>query len=233
MAEYNYSIDKYYFHFAMIIGAFCALFNSMFLGTEYSDGTIRNKIAVGHTRTNIYIANLITSFSATLLIMLVWLIGALSAVPVLGVLKMSVPNLLIYLFIAVMQAAAFSAVFTFVCMQSTNKAVTVVISVLLFFGLMFFASMTYNALQEPEMTSGVQLTANGIEMSDPTQNPKYISGIKRTIYEFIVDFLPTGQGLKVWQLEIGNPARMLLSSVFIAFVTTLGGIFNFKRKDLK
>ena len=59
LSEYNYSIDKYYFHFALAIGAFCSLFSSMFLGTEYSDGTIRNKIIVGHTRTSIYLANLI------------------------------------------------------------------------------------------------------------------------------------------------------------------------------
>ena len=37
-------------------------------------------------------------------------------------------------------------------MQSTNKASTVAISMLLFFGLMIIASMTYNTLGEPEMT---------------------------------------------------------------------------------
>lgn len=236
LAEYNYSIDKYYFNFAVVIGAFCTLFSSMFLGTEYSDGTIRNKIVVGHTRTSIYLANLITSFTATLLIMLVWLIGALVAIPTLGVWKMGVPNLLAYLFIAVMFEAAFSAMSTFVCMQSTNKAITVAISILLFLGLLVFASMTYNALSEPEMTSGVQITASGMEMSDPTPNPNYVRGVTRTIYEFIVDFLPTGQGLLMWQLEIGNAAqmvRMLVSSVAITVLTTLGGIFIFKRKDLK
>ncbi len=233
LSEYNYSIDKYYFHFAVIIGVFCALFSSMFLGTEYSDGTIRNKIVVGHTKTNIYITNLITSFAATLLMMLVWLIGALVAIPALGVWKMGVPNLLAYLLIAVMFEAALSAIFTLVCMQSTNKASTVAISMLLFFGLMIIASMTYNTLGEPEMTRDVQITTNGIEMSDPTPNPNYISGVKRTIYEFFVDFLPTGQGLQMWQLKIGNSVRMLLSSIVITILTTLGGIFVFKRKDLK
>ena len=233
---YNYSIDKYYFHFAVVIGVFGALFSSMFLGTEYSDGTIRNKIVVGHTRISIYIANLITSFTATLLIMLVWLIGALAAIPTLGIWEMGIPRLLVYLFIAVWFEAALSAIFTFVCMQSTNKAVTVGISMLLFLGLLVFASMTYNALNEPEMTSAVQITTNGMEMSEPIPNPNYVSGATRTIYEWIVDFLPTGQGLQMWQLEIGNTAhviRLLVSSVAITVLTTLGGIIRFKRKDLK
>ena len=232
MPEYNYSIDKYYFNFAIVIGAFSALFSSMFLGTEYSDGTIRNKIIVGHTRKSIYFANLITSFAATLLIMSVWLIGALVAIPILGVWEMGIPNLLSYLFIAVMFEAAFSSIFTFICMQSTNKAITVVVSMLLFLGLLVFASITYNALGEPEMTSGVNITTNGIEMSEPAPNPNYVRGAKRMIYEFIVDFLPTGQGLQMWQVKIGNSARMLLSSIAITVLTTLGGIFVFKRKDL-
>lgn len=233
MSEYQYGLDQYYFHFALSIGFFCTLFSSMFFGTEYSDGTIRNKIVVGHTRINIYISNLITAFTATLLMMLVWLIGALVGIPTLGIWKMGIPNLLIYLLIAVMFVAAFSAIFTFVNMMSTNKAVTVAISTLLIFGLLIFSSMIYNSLNQPEMTSGVQITANGMEMSEPTPNPNYVSGVTRKIYEFIVDFLPTGQGLKMWQLEISNPVRMLVSSAVITLLTTLGGIFVFKRKNLK
>ena len=185
---------------------------------------------------SIYLANLITSFAATLLIMFIWMIGALAAIPALGVWKMGVPNLLVYLFIAVMFEAAFSAIFTFVCMQSTNKAITVAVSMLLFLGLLVFASMIYNGLCEPEMAGSVQITANGMEMAEPTPNPNYVSGFTRTVYEFINDFLPTGQGLQMWQLEIGNAAqmvRMLISSAAITVLTTLGGIFIFKRKDLK
>ena len=32
--KYNYGTEEYYFHFALSIGMFCALFSSMFLGTE-------------------------------------------------------------------------------------------------------------------------------------------------------------------------------------------------------
>ena len=132
-----------------------------------------------------------------------------------------------------MLVLAFSAICTVVNMLSSNRAITVVISVLLFLGLFIFASMIYNGLSEPEMTSGVVITANGMEMAEPAPNPNHISGATRKIYDFIVDFLPTGQGLKMWQLEISNPIRMLASSVFITVLTTVGGIFAFKRKNIK
>lgn len=232
MFGYTYSIDKYYFHFATSIGAFCALFGSMFFGTEYSDGTIRNKIIVGHTRTSFYIANLITAFTATLLMMSVWLIGALVAIPALGVWEMGISRLLLYLMIAVMFVSAFSAICTFVNMPSSNKAVTVVASILLFFGLLIFSSMIYNSLSEPAMTINVKIAVDGIDISVPTPNPHYVSGITREVYDFIIDFLPTGQGVKMWQLQINHPVRMLISSVIITLLTTLGGVSVFKRKNL-
>ncbi len=233
LSEYNYSIDKYYFHFAISIGIFCAVFSSMFFGTEYSDGTIRNKVIVGHTKINIYIASLITTITATLLMVFVWMIGASVAIPILGIWEMGISNLIVYLLIIIMLTVAFAAICTLVNMLSANKAFTVAISVLLIMGLLIFASMIYNGLSEPEMTSGVQITANGMQMSEPTPNPNYISGAMRKNYEFFLDFLPTGQGLTVWQVEAGHPVRMILSSAAITILTTLSGIFVFKKKNLK
>lgn len=233
MSEYQYSIDNYYFHFALLIGFFCTLFSSMFFGTEFSDGTIRNKIIVGHTRENIYLVSLITTFTATLVIMSVWLVSALVAVPTLGFWKIGVFRLFLFLLISVMFVLAYSAIFTVINMLSSNKALTVLISILLFLGLLVFASVIYNSLSEPETVSGVLITQNGLEMAEPSPNPNYITGVKREIYSFIVDFLPTGQGIRLWQLEITNPVRMLASSLFIAVISTAGGLFAFKKKNIK
>ncbi len=233
MSEYQYSLDQYYFHFAVIIGFFCTLFSSMFFGTEYSDKTIRNKMIVGHTREDIYISSLMITFTATLLIMSTWLVGALIAVPTLGFWKMGVLRFLEYLLIAVMFVLTFSAICTVVNLLSSNKATTVVISILLFLGLVIIANMIDNALSEPEMASGIQLTVDGLEMTEPTPNPNYVTGLTREVYDFLVDFLPTGQGLRMWLLEIRSPIRMLVSSVIITILTTVGGILAFKRKNIK
>ena len=233
MSEYSYSIDNYYFHFALSIGLFCSVCSSMFFGTEYSDGTIRNKIIVGHTRTDIYLASLITTFAATLLIMSVWLVGALVAVPALGFWKIGALRLLSFLLIAVMFVLALSAICTVINLLSSGKADAFLISILLFIGLLLLASMIYNGLSEPEMVSGVQITQNGLDLTEPAPNPNYVTGMKREIYDFIVDFLPTGQGLRMWQLEIAHPVRMILSSLFITAVTTAGGMLAFKRKNIQ
>ena len=50
------------------MGLVAAILTSMFIGSEYSDGTIRNKLVVGHSRMRIYLANLIVCSVACVLI---------------------------------------------------------------------------------------------------------------------------------------------------------------------
>ena len=83
------------------------------------------------------------------------------------------------------------------------------------------------------MINGIQITQNGIEMAESSPNPNYITGVKRDIYSFLVDFLPTGQGIRLWQLEVTHPIRMLVSSLFWTVAVTAGGLSAFKKKDLK
>lgn len=232
ISEFQYHLDDYYFHFAFSSGGICAIFCSLFLGTEYNDGTLRNKIVVGHTRTDVYLANLLTVFMASLLFLLAWCLGAMAGVPVLGLWQMTSLQLVFYLSIAIGFLAVFSALFTAVGMLSSSKAFTVTVSMLLFLGLLIIAGNLDNQLSEPEMTSNIIVTANGMEMGDPMPNPSYVSGAKRAAYEFFLDFLPTGQCAQMAFLKIAHPLRMLLSSVFLTVVVTWGGLWAFRRKNL-
>ena len=46
-------IDNLFFSFSIITGILLSAFVSLFLGSEYNDGTIRNKLVNGHTRASI------------------------------------------------------------------------------------------------------------------------------------------------------------------------------------
>ena len=66
VAQYKALLEKQFFEYAAFIGILAAEFISLFLGTEYSDGAIRNKLAAGHSRLSIYLSHLITSVAVAL-----------------------------------------------------------------------------------------------------------------------------------------------------------------------
>ena len=49
-------VEQLIFNYSTSIGIVIAIFTSLFLGVEYSDGVIRNKVSIGHKRTNIYLS---------------------------------------------------------------------------------------------------------------------------------------------------------------------------------
>ncbi len=230
---FSYTLDDYYFNLAPTLGLFCAVFTSLFLGTEYSDGTLRNKIMVGHSRASIYLANLIVCFAATLCFVAVWLVGGLVGIPSLGLWKIGAAGLATYVALIVCFAAALSSIFTFMGMNLQGKAASAVLSLLLFLALLVGASMVYGRLCAPELSSGIVITSEGMQMADPAPNPEYVGGSLRRAYEGILDLLPTGQGILVANLEVARPLFMLASSALISAVMTLLGVWMFRKKDLK
>ena len=57
MKQYQEVIDvaQLLLNYSTMIGVVIAIFTSLFLGVEYSEGAIRNKISMGHKRTAIYL----------------------------------------------------------------------------------------------------------------------------------------------------------------------------------
>ena len=226
-------LDLFYFRFAPALGFFCAVFSCLFLSVEYSDGTIRNKLSVGHTRREVYWSSFLTVFAASLCMALAWLVGGLAGVPLVGFLTMGPAMAICCVAVVVGFTAAFSAIYVFIGMLKDRRTVTVImISVWLMLTLVsnYFA----NALWEPEFLNPIMMFQDGVQMvGDLDPNPNYISGIQREIYEFMVDFLPTGQSCSLQDIQLDHPLRMLLSSVFITAAVTTGGMRLFRHKDLK
>jgi len=231
-----YTLEHYYFQFLLYVGFFFAVVSSMFLGTDYSDGTMRNKLIVGHTRTNVYLANLIVTFVAGLLIMCVWFIGALVGVPALGFFTFTPVNLVGYFVFCILLVAAYSAINTFIAMLSSNKTTTVLISLALAFGLLLCASMIYNALEASETIntmSGITISGTAAPAGEAVPNPSYIGGAMRSVFQMLLNVLPTGQSVNVAFLKVEQPYIMILSSVVVTVGITALGIVLFRKKDLK
>lgn len=232
-AGYAVSLEQYYFNTVPFMGIFIAVFTAMFLGTEYSDGTIRNKVTVGHTRTDIYLAGFITCCVGSVLLLTAGFLGGLVGVPAFGLWSIDAAKLLGLLAVAVLFTVALTAIFTVIGMLVTHKAFSVVFAIFLFLAMLIAASSMYNRLCELEFYSGIMITSEGMQMSEPSLNPDYLTGTARTVYEWLLDILPTGQSILLSNLETARPLRQMISSVAVTVLSVLCGMLVFRKKDLK
>lgn len=196
------SFDDIYFNFVPAISFFIAMFVSLFVGTDYSDGAIRNKVIAGTTRTSIYLSNVVTTFIVFTALVLMLLTLSLIGIPFLGTFEMDIFHVALYIVIILFVTMVFSAIFAFIAMMCPNKAITVVISIVVLLGLIIFSAQIDNTLKQPEFLSDIYIVDGSLVQENETPNPKYITGNLRSVYEYILDLSPTGQSFKIAWLEI-------------------------------
>lgn len=216
----------------LVLGAFC----SLFLGTEYSDGAIRNKLIVGSTRTQIYLAAYLSCVMAGLLMMGVyWAVVCAVGLPLLGPFVMPWSSLLLFSGAGLMLLLAEAALFTLFSMLNRSKAVTAVITLLALVSLIMMSSYINSRLDAPETLPSYEFSMDGVVKesgSSGQPNPDYLTGAEREAYQFALDFLPTGQGLQLTMMEAADPGYLMLYSLLIVLISTGAGIYFFRRKDL-
>ncbi|HKM33455.1 MAG TPA: ABC transporter permease subunit [Lachnospiraceae bacterium] len=233
--EKGVDFDQAFFIFPLVMGFVLAAFCSLFIGTEYSDGTLRNKLIVGHKRGVVYLTNLLVCFTAALSMTLVSLFTVcVLGVPRLGWFTEDTKVILLLLLISFLLLLSYTAVYTLVCMLISSKAIAAVGCLLGVMVLMVVAATVKSRLEEPKYYDFYTYTDSAGTTEEDTQpNPNYLSGTKREVYQAVLEILPTGQSLQISLWTVVNPLRMAGYSLIIIFVTTLAGILVFQRKDLK
>ena len=233
VSGYAMSLDDYYFNQAPLIGAFLALLISMFLGTEFSEGTIRKKLCIGHKRDEIFLSNFISCAFATIALTAVWLLTSALLFGLIGPIEMEVSKFIGCIFVSVGFAVSFAALYTVIGSLSSNKAMTIIYTFAAFILLAMAASALYDRLCEPEMNQGMTLVGTQLVEMEPTPNPLYLSGMIRTVCEAALELLPTGQALLLSDVAVEYPVRAISLSAVFTIVTLLVGSMLFGRKDIK
>ncbi len=225
-------VEQIMLNYSTIIGIIIAIFTSLFLGVEYSDGAIRNKISIGHKRTNIYLSNLIiitltSLFSYILFLIIVGSIG----IPLFGKISLDVSKLLMLLGCLFITIIAYSSIFTFIAMMISNKTITAVLSIMSAFGMMMIALTCFNILETPK-TVQQALMINGETKIEEIPNPKYPTEAKKKMCQAILNINPAGQMFQIAG-KTANLKILPFYSLGILAIFTTCGIVLFRKKELK
>lgn len=228
-------LDYYYFQPLPYFGLIISVFISLFFGTEYSDGTIRNKLIVGHKRSDIYLASLFTCFLGVLVVILAWLLGGLAGIPYFGLWSVGIPTFLQYVLIAALSIMAIASILVLESQIISNKTLSAVVIIFTALALILVGSYFHNALLEPETTiSNVIISADGgIKYGPEIANPAYIGGSLRKVYQAMLCIIPTGQSFLIAEKEVTQPFIMCISSLAVIAVTMLIGVVLFRKKNIK
>lgn len=229
------TVDSTCFVYTFLVPILLSLVTALFVGTEYSDGTMRNKLIVGHKRYCIYLTNLIVCAAAGVMLCLSYLVPhTCLGLLLLGSFKTEAAKLFIYIGLSFVLTAAFASLLVLISMLCHNKPYSTAGCILLIFALLLAGIRITTALSEPEYYSGFSYTENGVGAADePIRNPNYLDGTKRRVYEFLNDFIPGGQAIKLANLSADKPAILALYDGIILIAATVSGIIFFRRKDLK
>lgn len=232
-------IDGCLFYIMIVIGALSAICVSQFIGTEYNCGTIRNKLATGHTRTGIYFAQFILHVLAAvnllnLSILTIIVLGATSG----WTYYFSFQILFGYYLACVCTIIFITAISVFVSMLSSSNLTSLVILLVLYFGLSMAGSNFYGALREQEVRL-IDAAETGISPDEPYVDDRtqmeylmLINPYGQTAYEATPIYWNHGEYRQTQILEKPLP-KILLFSAAESLGLTIVGISAFKKKEIK
>lgn len=202
----HYYLDNFLFGFLIYIGIMLSVFSSLFTGTEYNDGTIRNKIISGHRRASIYLANGITCSFAGIIISIISILAVLIVgAPMFGSLQMPIGLLVLHTATALLVCLTYASVFNLIAMLIANRTYTAITCILLAVLLLPISFKIYDLLG---------INAAQSQMSE--------------MATFIISSLSFSMAESTLLV-----ITILSGCILLIFISNLIGILLFRRKDLK
>ena len=246
--------NSYFFNEMTFIGITTACFSGFFIGTEYSDGAMRNKLSVGHSRVKVYLANLVTILCAGFAQFAAYTLAAVTvgAMLVGDMVWSRLYRPLETCAISFLSICTSAAIAVLISMVVIDKAKAVLINAMLSILLLGAGASVLKGLMQPEMTQRIYIPSTGEYkyayednfsedddlVIEVVPNPKYLIGTERKVYECISAVLPTSLALSCALDESDNDYnRFTWLQVFgtLAAVVLIsgGGIMIFAKRDLK
>lgn len=228
-------VDQIFFFHPVVLPFAMAVWCALFIGTDRSDGTLRNKLIAGCGRSGIYLADLLTGLAVGLLLSLTHIIViAALGIPLFGLGETGIVRLCLLMLLGWLSMAAVIGLFTLMAELIQSKAASAVAVLLVLLLLFCLGVIVKGRLDEPEFLGSYIFTDSmGNTVPDATPNPAFLTGKARTAYEWMLDALPTGQVIQLSGMGAPAPLRMALCSLAWLLISTVPGLVVFHRQDIR
>lgn len=233
----GYAVDvancMFVFIYAVPIGI--AVLCSSYIGSEFSDGTIRNKIVIGHSRVAIYLTNLAFIFVSSVMFMLAYVLPySVVGLILFGKSGVGISAIALNFGLSLLTLLAFSSLYSLCTMLLAKKAAAGIVCLLLFMAGFMCAMSINTRLEAPEYYQGYELMDDGsVGLGEPQLNHRYLRGTKRAVYEAANDILPSCQCIQISRYGTPHPSRIVISNLILLAAAAVVGAAAFKRRDLK
>lgn len=225
----------------------CAVVFSLFFGAEYADGTIRNKLAAGRSRTEIYLSVLAAS------ILVMWLFLALSSPRIILTARHNTyghytpGEAALAVAMVMLSSAATAAVLACLCMLVHKRAVLALALVFLVLGGILLGALVWSEFASYGSTYMLQIDEDALSSVVRSYDVDELLrlGLAEWVYvppgkppamlTLAGRLLPMVQALLALDRDTGVPMAWdvpLWSLGEIALTTALG-LALFKRKDIR
>ena len=231
----------------MIISPIVAAFVGLFIGAEYSNGTIRNKIISGHSRCIIYLANWLVSITAASILHIAYLlvVAVGGAILRFGFIVKPTVSLVLSL-VSVVSVITLCTVFLFFAMLIRNKSIAVVVLLLLSVSFIYYSDFYKSQLDTSEYIP-VMWDENDDAVLLYKKNPDYPTGVRRQYYKVMYYALPNSQIKQIREMadtaagknkgyiteeQQKTLVRFCCGSALLILLCNGGGLLIFRKKDL-
>jgi len=219
--------------YAPILAGIVALFVSLFVGEEYSNKTVRNKISSGYSKGKVYAVNWLTcAVVGSLFYWLFFLIVALPIAPWKGLVKEN-GNIVVGIlrsaevdFFAVLSVVSIAV---FISMLMKNKIMGVVVTVVCMLLLFLAAEFMMEGLRQEFIWKSIEGSVTKM------RNSEYTGGVRDITLQTIMNVQPFGQMLQVYRGSVEDIREFMLPvyACLVSVIFGVGGMYLFGKRDLE
>ena len=215
-------------------GVFIAILCSIIFSADFHNGTLKNKIIMGRSRSNIYLANLLTTMIMSLALSVIYLLIFFAlGMPILGKFTSSASTIIWMLVNGALMLMTYSSIMTFIVMNSKNSTASIIISALVLTAGALLAFLMNYIASIPPFYLDPDLDEFGKVIWNEIPNPDQPSETVQAFCRFITDFCPSGQSLQISSGEYAHNWQMMLYSLGLIPAITSAGIAIFKKANIK